>query len=74
MNKRKDICMTVPYGSEGKSKWTNIGVAWENEESGMINLVFDAFPVNLSKERGDGGCGLVLVDPKPREDKGESGF
>jgi hypothetical protein len=70
----KEILMVKPYADgSGKSQWTRIGTGFVND-SGSISLKFDAFPTNLSKERDDGGAGLMLVDPKPREESGSDGF
>jgi hypothetical protein len=45
----KKLVAVVQYGSEGdkKSRWTNIGVAFENRD-GSWNLRFDYLPTNMA--------------------------
>jgi hypothetical protein len=60
MSNRKDIC-TPRTGKDGRTYWTRIGTAWENEKG--TQLVFDALPIPDS----EGRVVANLFEPKPRE-------
>lgn len=66
MSKRYDIC-TPRKGKDDKTFWTRIGTAWENDKG--IQLVFDALPIPDS----EGRCVANLFEPKPRQQKQDSG-
>ena len=48
MSQRYDIC-TPRSGRDGKTYWTRIGTAWQNEKG--TQLVFDALPIPDSEGR-----------------------
>lgn len=60
MSTRFDIC-TPRNGKDGKTYWTRIGTAWQNEKG--TQLVFDALPIPDS----EGRVVANLFEPKPRE-------
>lgn len=60
MSNRFDIC-TPRNGKDGKTYWTRIGTAWQNDKG--IQLVFDALPIPDS----EGRVVANLFEPKPRE-------
>lgn len=62
MSARYDIC-TPRSGKDGKTFWTRIGTAWQNEKG--IQLVFDALPL----PDAEGRCVANLFVPKPRENQ-----
>lgn len=57
MSKRYDIASPRP-GKDGKTFWTRIGTAWENDKG--IQLVFDALPLPDK----DGRCTANLFEPR----------
>jgi hypothetical protein len=63
MSNRLDIC-TPRNGKDGKTYWTRIGTAWQNEKG--IQLVFDALPIPDS----EGRVVANLFEPKPRDNQG----
>lgn len=63
MSKRYDIC-TPREGSQGKTFWTRIGTAFENEKG--IQLIFDALPLPDSKGR------VVANLFEPRQQQGNT--
>lgn len=50
----------VEYGSEGKSRWTNLGVGFDGKES--ITVLIDAVPVN----------GKIVLTPYKEKPKQET--
>lgn len=60
MSVRYDICSPRP-GKEGKTFWTRIGTAWQNEKG--IQLVFDALPL----PDGEGRVVANLFVPKDKQ-------
>jgi hypothetical protein len=60
MSTRFDIC-TPRAGKDGKTYWTRIGTAWQNEKG--TQLVFDALPL----PDAEGRCVANLFEPKPRQ-------
>jgi hypothetical protein len=60
MSTRKDIC-TPRTGKDGKTYWTRIGTAWENDKG--TQLVFDALPIP-DKE---GRVVANLFEPRPAQ-------
>lgn len=59
-----DICHGVEYGTQGKKRWTKVGAAFRDEETGRISLKLDYVPV------GTGPVFLSLFEPKPKDDTG----
>lgn len=59
MSKRFDIC-TPRSGKDGKTYWTRIGTAWENEKG--TQLVFDALPI----PDGEGRVVANLFEPREK--------
>lgn len=54
----------VKDGEKGrKAIWTRIGAAWRHQESGGINLILQAVPVNFLDGK------IVLMPPKPASDE-----
>jgi len=66
MSTRFDIC-TPRASKDGKTFWTRIGTAWQNEKG--IQLVFDALPL----PDAEGRCVANLFEPKPRDGGQQSG-
>lgn len=66
MANRLDIC-TPRQSRDGKTYWTKIGSAWQNDKGG-IQLVFDALPIPDS----EGRVVANLFEPKPRDDRERS--
>jgi len=64
VSKRYDIAAPRP-GKDGKTFWTRIGTAWQNDKG--IQLVFDSLPLPDS----EGRCVANLFEP--REDRARSG-
>lgn len=62
MSKRYDIASPRP-GKDGKTFWTRIGTAWENDKG--IQLVFDALPLP-DKE---GRCTANLFEPRQQDNR-----
>lgn len=65
MSKRLDIC-TPRSGKDGKTYWTRIGTAWQNEKG--IQLVFDALPIADS----EGRVVANLFEPRENNNSGTS--
>lgn len=57
MSKRYDIA-TPRKNKDGKTFWTRIGAAWENDKG--IQLVFDALPL----PDAEGRCVANLFEPR----------
>lgn len=57
MSKRYDIA-SPRKGKDGKTFWTRVGTAWENDKG--IQLVFDALPL----PDAEGRCVANLFEPR----------
>lgn len=60
MSKRMNIA-SPRKGKDGMTRWTNIGVAWFNDNGG-IQLVFDALPI----PDGEGRVVANLFEPREK--------